>query len=295
MTKILLTGKNGQLGQDLQPLLRSLGDLIALGKEELDLSNPDQIREAINNHQPDLIINAGAYTAVDQAEREPELAHAINGDAPTILAQCAQQIGARLFHISTDYVFDGQNNQPYTEQDSPNPMGVYGKSKLAGEAGIQNHCNNYIIVRTAWVYGTYGKKNFVKTMLRLGNEREELNVVSDQVGTPSWTYDIAQAIVGLISNLPASPRQEIYHFTNSGVASWYDFSVAIFEEAKGFDFPLIIKRVSPISTAEYPTPAQRPPYSVLSGEKIAKVLGTRPPQWRVSLRKMLTQLAKENS
>jgi len=295
MTKILLTGKNGQLGQDLQPLLTPLGDLIPLGKEELDLSKPDQIWESIHSHQPDLIINAGAYTAVDQAEREPKLAHAINSEAPTILAQCAQQIGARLFHISTDYVFDGGNNQPYTEQDQPNPTSVYGKSKLAGELGIQNNCSNYIILRTAWVYGAYGKKNFVKTMLRLGKERDELNVVSDQLGSPSWTYDIAQAIAGLIANLPASPLQEIYHFTNSGVASWYDFSLAIFEEAKVLGFPLIIKRVSPISTAEYPTLAKRPPYSVLSGEKIAKVLGTRPPQWRVSLREMLTQFAKENS
>jgi len=295
MTKILLTGKNGQLGQDLQPLLLPLGEVIALGKEELDLSNPDQIRECIKTHQPDLIINAGAYTAVDQAESEPELAHAINSEAPAIVAQCAQQIGARLVHISTDYVFDGENNQPYTEQDQPNPTGVYGQSKLAGELGIQNHCNNYIILRTAWVYGAYGKKNFVKTMLRLGNERDKLNVVSDQVGTPSWTYDIAQAITGLISNLPSSPLQEIYHFTNSGIASWYDFSLAIFEEAQGLGFPLIIKQVSPIPTADYPTPAQRPPYSVLSGEKIAKVLGNHPSQWRVSLRQMLMQLAKEYS
>lgn len=293
MTKILLTGKSGQLGQDLQPLLPQFGEVIALGKDQLDLSNPDQIRECINTHQPDLIINAGAYTAVDQAESESALAHAINGDAPTILAQCAQDIGARLVHISTDYVFDGQNNQPYTEEDPPHPMGVYGASKLAGEVGIQNNCHNYIILRTAWVYGVHGKKNFVKTMLRLGRERDALNVVSDQVGSPSWTYDIAQAIVGLIANLPTSPLQEIYHFTNSGVTSWYDFSLAIFEEAAGFGFPIKIQRVSPISTAEYPTPAKRPPYSVLSGEKIAKVLGTRPPQWRVSLREMLTQLSKE--
>ncbi|AFZ45410.1 dTDP-4-dehydrorhamnose reductase [Halothece sp. PCC 7418] len=293
MTKILLTGKNGQLGQDLQPLLRQQGELIALGKEDLDLSNLNQIRDVIKTQKPDLIINSGAYTAVDQAESEPDLAQTLNGDAPRVLAECAEQIGARLFHISTDYVFDGEKNQPYTEEDQPNPIGVYGQSKLAGEVGIQNNCQNYVILRTAWVYGTYGKKNFVKTMLRLGAEREELKVVSDQVGTPSWTYDIAQAVVGLMTHLPTSPIQEIYHFTNSGVTSWYDFSLAIFEEAQALKMPINIKQVFPISTPEYPTPAQRPPYSVLSNHKIAQILGTPSPQWRVSLRKMLSQLSQE--
>ena len=293
MTKILLTGKNGQLGKELQPLLSTTGELMAFGKEELDLSNSDQIRDCIEKHQPDIIINAGAYTAVDKAESEPELAHAVNSNAPKIIAESAEKIGARLFHISTDYVFDGTKNKPYTEQDQPHPIGVYGKSKLAGEEAIKNSCSNYVILRTAWVYGVYGKGNFVKTMLRLGTEREELKVVSDQTGTPTWTNDIAKAIMGLVANLPSSPVQEIYHFTNSGVASWYDFSIAIFEEAKVLHFPLKIHRVSPISTEEYPTPAKRPAYSVLSGEKIGKILGTPPPQWRVSLREMLTQLSTE--
>jgi dTDP-4-dehydrorhamnose reductase len=291
MTKILLTGKNGQLGQELQLLLPQIGEVIALGKEELDLSQGDQIRDCIDHYQPDLIINAGAYTAVDEAERESEIAYAINGDAPAILAASAEKIGARVLHISTDYVFDGQKHRPYTEADEPNPIGVYGKSKLAGEQGIQANCRNYIILRTAWVYGVYGQSNFVKTMLRLGEEREELKVVSDQIGTPTWTNDIAKVIVGLIMKLPSSLVQEIYHFTNSGVASWYDFSIAIFEEAKVLRFPLKVHRVSPITTAEYPTLAQRPAYSVLSGEKISKLLGVRPPQWRISLREMLTQLS----
>ena len=291
MTKILLTGKKGQLGQELELLLPQVGEVIALGKEELDLSQGDQIRDCINHYQPDLIINAGAYTAVDKAETESDLAYAVNADAPTILAESAEKIGARLVHFSTDYVFNGEKHKPYTEADQPNPIGVYGKSKLAGEQGIQKHCSNYIILRTAWVYGVYGQGNFVKTMLRLGEEREALKVVSDQIGTPTWTNDIAKVIVGLITQLPSSPVQEIYHFTNSGVASWYDFSIAIFEEAKVLRFPLKIHRVSPIPTTEYPTPAQRPAYSVLSGEKISKLLGVCPPQWRISLREMLTQLS----
>lgn len=293
MTKILLTGKNGQLGQELEPLLTQIGQVIGVGKEELDLSDFEKIKECIQTHQPDMIVNAAAYTAVDKAESEPELAHRINGDAPKILAECAEKIGARLFHISTDYVFDGEKNKPYQEIDRPNPIGVYGQSKLAGEEGIKNSCNNYVILRTAWVYGVYGKGNFVKTMLRLGKEREELKVVSDQVGTPTWTSDIAKAIMGLIAKLPSSPVQEIYHFTSSGVASWYDFSIAIFEEAKVLNFPLKVHRVFPIPTEEYPTAAKRPAYSVLSGEKIGKILGTRPPQWRVSLREMLTQLSTQ--
>lgn len=293
MTKILLTGKTGQLGQELEPLLTQIGETIALSKEDLDLSNPDQIRDCVSKHQPNIIINAGAYTAVDKAESESELAHAVNGEAPTILAESAEKIGARLFHVSTDYVFSGTKNKPYTEEDEPDPLGVYGQSKLAGEVGVQNNSNNYVILRTAWVYGIYGKGNFVKTMLRLGKEREELRVVSDQMGTPTWTNDIAKAIIGLITKLPTDPIQEIYHFTNSGVASWYDFSIAIFEEAKVLHFPLKVHRVSPIPTEEYPTPAQRPAYSVLSGQKIGQILGTRPPQWRVSLREMLTQLSTQ--
>ncbi len=291
MTKILLTGKKGQLGQELELLLPQVGEVIALGKEELDLSQGNQIRDCINHYQPDLIVNAGAYTAVDKAEKESDLAYAVNADAPTILAKSAEKIGARLVHFSTDYVFNGEKHKPYTEADQPNPIGVYGKSKLAGEQGIQKHCHNYIILRTAWVYGVYGQGNFVKTMLRLGEEREALKVVSDQIGTPTWTNDITKVIVGLITQLPSSPVQEIYHFTNSGVASWYDFSIAIFEEAKVLRFPLKIHRVSPIPTTEYPTPAQRPAYSVLSGEKISKLLGVCPPQWRISLREMLTQLS----
>ncbi|MCU0535665.1 MAG: dTDP-4-dehydrorhamnose reductase [Hydrococcus sp. Prado102] len=293
MTKrILITGVQGQLGQELQQTLTSLGEVIGVGRESMDLSHPSSIRQVISQVQPHFIVNAAAYTAVDKAESEVELAYAINAIAPEILAQEAQRLGATLLHASTDYVFDGQKNTPYLEEDSTNPLSIYGKSKLAGEENIKQACQSYIILRTAWVYGTYGKSNFVKTMLRLGKEREEIRVVSDQVGSPTWARDIAGAITDLLVNIdkPDEPIAETYHFTNSGVASWYDFAIAIFEEAKHLGIPLKVKQVIPITTAEYPTPAIRPAYSVLSGKKISTVLGTYPAYWRDSLRQMLKQL-----
>lgn len=287
--RILLTGSAGQVGGELQQLLASSDEVIALDRQALNLAEPETIRSAIAPLKPDLIINAAAYTAVDQAEREVDLAEAINGKAPGQLAAAAQQVGASLIHISTDYVFQGQQGYPYRETDAPNPLGAYGRSKLAGEEAVQANCDRHIILRTAWVYGTYGKGNFVKTMLRLGAEREEIRVVADQIGSPTWARDIAQTIVQLIPNL-GPERYGIYHYTNSGVASWYDFAVAIFEEAQQLGLPLKVERVVPITTAEYPTPAQRPAYSVLACAKICKALGTIPPHWRQSLRCMLAEL-----
>lgn len=282
--KILLAGINGQLGQELHPMLVKLGDVTWVDRETLDLSQPDMIRQVIAEVKPDLIVNACAYTAVDKAESEPDLAMAVNGSGVGILAAEALKLGARLIHVSTDYVFDGSQSHPYQETDPTNPIGVYGKSKLAGEEAIQQVGGDYIIVRTAWVYGVGGVGNFVKTMLRLGSSRDELRVVTDQVGSPTWTKDLAEAIVCMIQN---SPESGIYHYTNSGVCSWYDFAIAIFEEAKALGFPLQVQRVVPITTAEYPTPAKRPAYSVLSHRKISAVIGTHPPHWRQSLRLML--------
>jgi dTDP-4-dehydrorhamnose reductase len=284
--RILLTGADGQLGQELQQTLVSLGEVIALTRQELDLSQGEQIRQLVQQIQPTIIVNSAAYTAVDKAESEIDLAQAANGTAPTIMAEEAEKIGALLLQVSTDYVFDGQKNTPYLETDPTHPLSSYGKSKLAGEIGIQQVTDNYLILRTAWVYGVYGKGNFVKTMLRLGQDREELRVVADQVGSPSWAKDIADAIAQLLQ----SEATGIYHFTNSGVVSWYDFAIAIFEEARALGFPLKVQRVIPITTADYPTPAVRPSYSVLSGKKITDTLGDYPPYWRDSLRKMLTQL-----
>jgi dTDP-4-dehydrorhamnose reductase len=279
---------------------------MGVGRNTMDLAQPDSIRQVIGEVKPDLIVNAAAYTAVDKAETETELANAINTVAPTIFAEEAQRIGATLIHVSTDYVFDGRKNTPYTEEDATNPLGVYGKTKLAGEEGIRQNCDRYIILRTAWVYGTHGKSNFVKTMLRLFAERDEIRVVTDQVGTPTWAFEIAAAIRNIgercIDRPPEQqPSQEqvrqslptgIYHFTNSGVASWYDFAVAIFEDAKQLGFPMSVQRIVPIATSDYPTPAQRPAYSVLSGQKISlAVLGTHPPHWRQGLKKMLVELS----
>lgn len=307
MSRILLIGAMGQLGQELQRTLPALGEVIGVGRKTLDLADAASIRQVIQETQPNLIVNAAAYTAVDKAETETEQATLINAIAPTIIAESAQLLGADLIHVSTDYVFDGQKNTPYTEQDATNPLGVYGQTKLAGEAGIQELSARLIILRTAWVYGAYGQSNFVKTMLRLFAERDEVRVVADQIGTPTWAGDIARAITTLGQHLIPSPSNALssgettaplnhnstpiglYHFTNSGVASWYDFAVAIFEEAKQLGFPLKVQRIVPITTPEYPTPATRPAYSVLSGAKLKTLVGDYPPHWRQALRLMLAE------
>jgi dTDP-4-dehydrorhamnose reductase len=293
--RILLLGAKGQVGQELLTTLRGLGELRALGHQQLDLSQPDQIQTVVTAFQPTLIVNAAAYTAVDRAEQEPDLAHQINGAAPTQLAQLAEHLRAVLLHISTDYVFNGCKGSPYQVDDPTQPLGVYGASKLAGELGIRDYCQRHWIVRTAWVHGAKGTGNFVKTMLRLGAERSEINVVADQVGSPTWAGDLALALTQLIQTQfkpDPDPNASFgtYHYTNSGVASWYDFALAIFEEAQAQGFPLKIERVVPITTADYPTPAQRPAYSVLAGERMATLLGQPAPHWRVGLRQMLAEL-----
>ncbi len=291
MIKILLIGAQGQVGIELQQTLSALGEVIALGRKTLDLSQPQQIRQQIETHQPQVIVNAAAYTAVDGAETEPEMAEAINTVAPSIMAEVASRLDATLVHLSTDYVFDGTQSRPYTEDDPTHPQSVYGHTKQQGEDAIRHACDRHLIVRTAWVYGVYGKSNFVKTMLRLGAERDEVRVVMDQVGSPTWARDIGGAIATLIAAANTSDPfpYGIYHFTNSGVASWYDFAVAIFEEAQHLWFPLKVQQVVPIATVDYPTPAQRPAYSVLSTDKITGVLGAHPPHWRTSLRAMLAE------
>lgn len=289
--KILLAGGSGQLAQELQQILLSSGEVIAVDRTRIDLSQPESIRQAMAQIQPDLVVNAAAYTAVDKAENEPELAHAVNGIAPGIFAEECAKLRATLIHFSTDYVFDGSRGSAYLETDITNPLGTYGKSKLAGEEAIRNAVNRHIIIRTAWVYGNGGKGNFVKTMLRLGKEREEIRVVADQIGSPTWTGDLAAAVSQIIPQI----KPEIfgtYQYTNSGVCSWYDFAIAIFEEAEKLGFPLKIQRVIPITTAEYPTPAKRPAFSVLSTVKISALLGTYPPHWRQGLRQMLAREVK---
>ncbi len=291
--KIALIGADGQVGQELQHSLQPLGEVIAFNRQSLDLSQPQTIAAKLQPFAPSLIVNAAAYTAVDKAESEPELAHRINADAPEQLAKLAQILNAQLIHLSTDYVFDGSKGSSYLPSDPTGPVSVYGQSKLAGEQAIQACCERYWIVRTAWVYGVHGKGNFVKTMLRLAADRPELKVVADQIGTPTWAKSIADAIgslIGTLSSESGSAPAGIYHFTNSGVASWYDFAIAIFEEAQALGIPLQIENVLPITTADYPTPAQRPAYSVLSNASLLPFLPEHPKHWRSALRLMLKDL-----
>ena len=289
MQRILLIGSQGQVGSELIQPLAALGELINPNRQDLDLSDSASVSQVIEHIHPDVIVNAAAYTAVDKAETEKELAFAINAIAPKIMAESAAKLGARLLHISTDYVFDGKKNTPYTEDDPTNPLGSYGQSKLAGETHIRQSCDRHIILRTAWVYGVYGKGNFVKTMLGLGKERKTISVVYDQIGSPTWAKDIADAILLLLK----TDNIGTYHFTNSGLASWFDFAVAIFEEARSMGFSLTVEEVLPIPTAAYPTPAQRPAYSVLANQKITDLLGQVCPYWRNSLREMLQQLLQQ--
>ncbi|AHJ26533.1 dTDP-4-dehydrorhamnose reductase [Nodularia spumigena CS-584] len=283
---ILLLGSNGQVGQELEKILSPKHKIIPLARPKIDLTQPDNLRQIIREIQPQIIINAAAYTAVDKAETEPELATAINAKAPQIIAEESQKLGCFLIHFSTDYVFDGQQTRPYQETDRTNPLGVYGQTKRAGEIAIEQTHPHHIILRTAWVYGTFGKGNFVKTMLRLGKERSEIGVVTDQIGSPTWAQDIADAIAHIIPQLTPEIAGT-YHYTNSGVISWYDFAVAIFAEAQHLGFPLTPPQVIPITTAEYPTLARRPAYPVLACGKISQLLGTYPPHWRQRLRLML--------
>jgi dTDP-4-dehydrorhamnose reductase len=273
--KILLLGKNGQVGWELQRTLAPLGNVIAMDQDELDLVRISDIRSKVQDLKPDVIVNAAAYTAVDKAESEPDLAMAINGAAPGVLAEEAKKIGALLVHYSTDYVFDGTKDTPYAEEDIPNPLNVYGRTKLAGEQAIQAVDGNYLIFRTSWVYGTRGK-NFYLTILKLAQEQEEIRVVDDQIGAPTWCRMIAESTSLILSqginnrsegfNSYFEARKGIYHMTAAGQTSWYGFAKHIIEsispEGKR------VKRVIPIETKDYAYEAQRPLNSVISNIKL---------------------------
>ncbi len=287
--KVLLIGSEGQVGKELSRILTAPLTVVKLNRQQLDLANIDQIYQAVVDQNPDWVINTAAYTAVDKAESEPELAHGINAEAPGTLAKAAADCNASIVHFSTDYVFDGTQGRPYLESDKPCPVSTYGKSKLAGEVAVREGNPQHLIVRTAWVYGSRGKGNFVKTMLRLGAERPVIKVVSDQVGTPTWAKDIADAAARLIM-LPIAETAGLYHFTNSGAISWYDFAIAIFEEAIQLGLLTKAPDIVPITTAEYPTVVQRPANSALYCTKIIGALEQVPPYWRDSLRQMLSEL-----
>jgi dTDP-4-dehydrorhamnose reductase len=290
--KILVTGKNGQVGWELQRALAPLGEVVAVDRQQLNLADVDSIRQAVRHIGPDLIVNAGAYTAVDKAEEDQATAMAVNGVAPGVLAEEAKRLGAAIIHYSTDYVFDGEKGSPYEEIDAPNPQGVYGATKLAGEKAVAAAGAPHLMLRTAWVYGLRGK-NFLLTMLRLAGERDELRVVDDQIGAPTWSRMIADATAAIVAQGHGhggiarllSDRGGLYHLTAGGQTSWFGFASAIVAHAAKQP------RMTPITTAEYPLPATRPAYSVMSNARLERVFGIRLPAWDAALEMCLAEKA----
>jgi dTDP-4-dehydrorhamnose reductase len=303
--KILLVGKNGQVGWELQRTLAPLGEVLAVDRQGMDLTDPDSIRRVIRDTRPDLIVNAAAYTAVDKAESDVDMAMAINGTAPGIMAEEAQRLGSALVHYSTDYVFDGTKTQPYVEDDPVNPLGVYGAGKLAGERAIQAVGVPHLIFRTSWVYGARGK-NFLLTMLRLSKDREELRVVADQIGAPTWSRMIAEMTGQVLVCIAAPPQRSglsmseisgTYHLTGAGATSWFGFTQAIIENvtlraiADARPTPPHLPRLVPITTSDYPTPAKRPKNSQMSNAKLTSVFGLVSPTWDSQLHLCMRDVA----
>lgn len=293
--KILLTGKSGQVGWELNRSLLPLGEVVALDRSQADLSKPEELRPLVRSIKPDVIVNAAAYTAVDKAESEEELATTINGVSPGVLAEEASNIGALLVHYSTDYVFDGSKNSPYLENDVPNPLNAYGRSKLSGEQAIHSTGANYLIFRTSWVYASRGQ-NFLRTIIRLSKERESLRVVADQIGIPTWARLIAETTAHCLKQSLEEMRNRtfqsgLYNLTSSGETSWFGFSnsiveIAHIESVEG----LIIKGIEPISTSEYPTAAKRPLNSRLSIEKLQCKFNLKMPQWLHALQLCMEEI-----
>ena len=298
---ILLTGRTGQVGAELMAALTPLGTVVACSREELDLANPESIVTTVRRLRPSLIVNAAAYTAVDRAEKESDLAMAVNATGPQILAAEAARLNATLVHYSTDYVFDGTQTAPYDETAVPNPLNAYGRSKLAGERAIQQSGARHLIFRTSWVYNATGR-NFVTTMLRLAAEREEIKVVNDQFGAPTWSRDIALATAAVLTGIkdigtnvnPAVSRpaanisdaQGIYHLSAHGVTSWHEFATAILANTPAMAIKTKL-RLIPIPATEYPTPTIRPRNSVLNNDKLRRTFCVTLPDWLASLRECL--------
>jgi len=291
MKNILITGSKGQLGNDLQVLfkkseLKNLVNAHFTDVDTLDICDKNQLHAIFTKHKFAYVVNCAAYTAVDKAETEFEKAMLVNSEAPHLLADICNEFETKLIHISTDYVFDGNKFTPYTEEDLVNPISAYGKSKLSGEnTVIQSGCN-YLIIRTSWLYSTFGN-NFVKTIIRVGNERPELKVVFDQIGSPTYAADLANAILKIIWKVEKGEKQfeqGIYHFSNEGVCSWYDFAIEII---KGKQLKC---KVTPVESFEYPTPTKRPAYSVLNKRKLKSTFDITIPHWRDSLNSCLAGL-----
>jgi len=281
--RILVTGAGGQVGAELAGVLPAHGDVIALDRARLDLANPDAIAATMRDAKPDIVVNAGAYTAVDLAERERDIAFAVNARAPEVLAAEAKRLGALLVHYSTDYVFDGRATQPYHEDAATAPLNVYGESKLAGERAIAASGAHAIVLRTSWVYGLTGR-NFLVTIRRLARERDELRIVADQIGTPNWSRALAEATASLVAQGAGylAERSGLYHMSSLGATSWHGFAQAIVGDAEK-------PRVIAIATADYPTPARRPAYGVLSTRRFHDTFGFDLPDWRAALTACLAE------
>lgn len=286
MKTILVTGANGQLGNSIRVLAGQYSqyNFLFTDVDTLDITDPAAVKAAVKDNQVNYIINCAAYTAVDKAEENEELCRRLNSFAVCVLGEAAREAGAKMIHVSTDYVFSGTGYCPYKETDGTRPVSVYGRTKLAGEEGLMEVCPDAVIIRTAWLYSEFGS-NFVKTVLRLGKERDELGFVFDQVGTPTYAGDLAAAILSVVTaDEKGAFVPGIYHYSNEGVCSWYDFTVKILQIA-GIDC-----RIRPIETKDYPTKAVRPPYSVLNKNKIKETYGVAIPHWEASLRVCMGKL-----
>jgi dTDP-4-dehydrorhamnose reductase len=303
--RILVTGASGQVGGALVRTLAPLGEVIAPMRTELDLADAESIRTVTRDVRPRWVVNAGAYTAVDKAESEPELAAAINAAAPRVFAEEAKRIGAAVIHFSTDYVFDGAKAAPYMEADATGPLNVYGRSKLEGEQALAESGAAYVVFRTSWVYGATGK-NFVRSILRMAREREVLRIVADQHGAPTWSEELARMTAHVIGRFETNaaesgrglsdavgPLRGVYHATGAGETTWFGFAAAAIEELRVLEPQAKLARVEPISTAEYPTPAARPKNSRLDCTKLEQVFGWRMPRWRESLTRVVAELATD--
>lgn len=282
--KVLITGCNGQVGYCLTERLTKQAEVLALDYEGLDITDRDAVLNKVAVFQPNYIINAAAHTAVDRAEQEVELSYAINRDGPRYLAQAAKECGAVMLHISTDYVFDGVGDKPYQENDTTGPQCVYGKSKLAGEQAVAESCPEHLILRTAWVFGEHGN-NFVKTMLRLAESRDELSIVGDQFGGPTYAGDIADALISMVQHLEQGKQAKwgVYHFSGMPYASWFDFANVIFQETEQQNVLIKQPKLSAIPSSAYPTPAKRPANSRLDCSKIENQFGIKPSDWNAAL------------
>ncbi len=296
--RILVIGADGQLGWELRRALATLGDVVACDFPAVDLAKHDALRAFVRQVDPALIVNSAAYTAVDQAEEQPDLARAVNAVAPGVLSEEAKARGIPLVHYSTDYVFDGTKATPYTEEDPPRPLSLYGQTKLDGERAITGSGCEYLLFRTSWVFAGRGK-NFLLTMRRLGAEREELRVVADQIGAPTWSRSLADATAQVLAQLAArdralrpGPLGGTYNATSAGETSWHGFASAILMDPAGEPRRgLRCRRVVPLTTPEYPTRAKRPPNSRLSNEKLERTFGLRLPTWERALELVLEELA----